>query len=237
MSKALWFIAVLGLALPQQCLADDPLQGRVQERNMLKRVNRPAMPSRPLGEALEHVSNAVRGHKKSGFDLTASSISNTLDKGIFDLSKPADRGDNKQLKAGAGAAESKDLTDKDLVIAWENWHKQLCSTIYRHWLIYGNIPGEAAIALHIGRNGDIRFDMSDYHVDASEEFSMNQRQLFEHSIDRTLQMLERSEVLEFPARSQRQEVSLTTKFSFTESDGGPSGYTWKRGDYERVNQR
>ena len=208
------------------CLADDLLQGRVQGSNMLKRVTRPAMPSKPLGEPLEHVSNAARGgHKKSSFDLAASSVSNMLEKGVFDLSK-----DGKQ-KGGV------DLSDKELVIQWENWHKNLCSTIYRYWLVYGNIPGEASISLHISRSGDIEFDMNDFHVNPSEQFSMNQKNLFEHSVDRTLQMLNRSDVLEFPAKSQRQDVTLTTKFSFSESEDGPQGYSWKRGDTERVPQR
>lgn len=212
--------------------ADDVLQGRVEGRHAAARLTRPAMPSKPAGEALEYVSNsAARGQRKSGFDLAASSVSNMLDKGSFDLNKGSGPGDKAELKADL------DTTDKELVIAWEDWHRRLCKDIYNYWLDYGNIPGEGSVMLHVNRSGDIDFELQNFHVDAAEQFSPRQKEMFERSISRTLQMLDHTDTLAFPERSQRQTVNLSTRFTFTETGAGPQGYSWKRGDYERVNSR
>lgn len=230
--------ALLALFMQGPCFADDTLQGRVEQRNANTRLNRPAMPSRPLGDALEHVPSGSGTRHKSGFDLAASSVSNLLDKHSFDFNyRPEsgkgdipDRG-NKALKTGV------DASDKELVVAWEEWHKRLCSSIYHYWLTYGNIPGDGVVVLYVTKDGDVDFELQDFHVNPFEQFTPQQRELFDQSVARTLQMLAHTDILTFPARSQRRDVTLSTKFSFTEQDDGPQGYTWKKGDYERVTDR
>lgn len=235
MNRNMCLALMLSLILQATCFADDPLQGRIEQRNALTRVSRPAMPSKPLGDALEHVSSGSGNHHKSGFDLAASSVADVLDKHYFEFNYPStdtkadspDRTD-KTLKSGDEAS------DKELIVAWEEWHKRLCANIYHYWLIYGNIPGNGTVVLHILRDGDIDFELQDFHVNLFEEFSAEQRELFDRSVAHTLQMLAHSDILAFPERSQRKDVTLSARFSFTEQDDGPQGYTWKKGDYERV---
>lgn len=201
------------------CLADDPLQGRVEQKNIPKKVNRPAMPSRPAGDAMEMIPNSVKT-KASGRKDVSNSIAGMLDKTTFDSFA-------KSLQGSA------DGSDKELVIEWEHWHKSLCSAIYHNWLDCGNIPGEASVDLKISKSGDIDFQLKDFHVDATEQFSPNQKQMFEHAVGKTLQQLDPL-ALSFPIKSQRNDVSLTTKFTYTDRNDGPQGYSWKHGDTERL---
>lgn len=236
-----WLLLSISISAIQQnpLEAQGELKGRIEHRNALPRVNRPAMPSRPLGEALEHVSNAAASRRKAGFDLAASSVSNLLDKHSFQFGLSSQNAKTDKItepepskaKALAGNAESQ---EKELTIAWENWHKKLCGSIYHFWLVYGNIPGEGKVTLQISRNGDIEFDLQNFYVSPVEQFSHDQRELFQHSVGRTVQMLEHTDALAFPEHSQRDKVTLTTKFSFSETEDGAQGYTWKRGDYEKV---
>ena len=201
------------------CQADEPLQGRVEQKNTAKRVIRPALPSRPVGDAMEMIPNSVK--KKAGETSTlANSVAGMLDKSTFDSFA-------KSLQGSA------DGSDKELVVEWEHWHKSLCSAIYHNWLECGNIPGDASVDLKISRSGDIDFQLKNFHVDPSEQFSPNQKQMFEHAVGKTLQLLDPL-ALSFPIKSQRAEVSLTTKFTYTDRNDGPQGYSWKHGDYERV---
>lgn len=220
--KLILVAAVVASSTTMQIVSaqDTLFQGRVEQRNSLKRVTRPAMPSKPVGEALEHVSNSVK--KKTGADtkLAATSLTAMLDKGSFDTFA-------KTLQGTADGA------DKELVVAWEHWHKNLCSVIYQRWIDCGNIPGDASIDIHITRGGDVDFQLKDYSVNPTEQFSTNQKEMFEHAVGRTLQLVDPI-ALSFPARSQRNEVNLTTKFTYSDREDGPQGYTWKRDDVERV---
>ncbi|MBX9686335.1 MAG: hypothetical protein K2X27_06505 [Candidatus Obscuribacterales bacterium] len=210
----------------------DPLHGKV-ERSSNARVSRPSMPSRPMGDALDQVSQRG-GHHKAGFNLAATSVSNLLDKNAFDLNylQGSPRPDFSKASETKKAAAGEE--DKELLIAWEEWHKNLCSNIYRFWQIYGTVPGNGSVTLNISKDGDVDFDLRDFQINHFEQFSPNQRDLFERSVNQTLHMIAHSEFLAFPARSKREKVTLSTRFSFTEADDGPSGYTWKKGDYEKV---
>lgn len=222
----------LALLLPAPCLADEVLQGRIEKANA--RVNRPAMPSKPLGDALDHISAGK--HSRAGFDLTASSVANLLDKHAFDFSQNAFEGQNSKLGASASESSTQPVdsaSDRELVIAWEAWHKRLCEHIYHHWLSLGRVPGEGVVVLHVTRDGKIDYDLQDFHTELFDESVPEQRMLFDECVGETLKALNHKEVLPFPARSRRTEVFLSTRFSFRHGDG-PSGYNWKKGDYERV---
>jgi hypothetical protein len=236
--RVLLFIAVLTALLWQApCRADDLLQGRIEQRNALTRVTRPAMPSRPSGDALDHVDPSAGHSRKAEFDLAASSVSNLLDKRAFDFNYHGGGGryDNsdesdRPLRAGAEAG------DKDLIIAWEEWHRRLCAAIYHNWQIFGNVPGEGIVVLHVTREGDLDFEMKGFKVGLYEQCFPCQREKFEQRVGSTLRLIDHTFVLNFPERSQRKEVTLGTRFKFSEQGEGPNGYTWKHGDYERITE-
>jgi hypothetical protein len=161
-----------------------------------------------------------------------------LDKNAFDFNyHPGSAESDKSASKTEEKLNSKaDKNDNEMVLAWEEWHKRLCASIYHYWLMYGNIPGEGTVTLNVTREGEIDFELNDYNVNPQEQFSMEQRELFSHAINHTLQFLAHTDVLTFPEKSQRKEVTLTTRFSFTEREDGPQGYSWKKGDYERVHE-
>lgn len=218
MKCALFLAAAISLLTPA-AYADGALQGRIEHRHSLQRLGRPAMPSRPLGEPLEQASN---GKHKSTFKLTSSNVSNLLDKGSFDFN----------AKQNGGVDESN--KESESVIAWEQWHQNLSKIIYHHWLTYSNIPGEGVVTLTVTRDGDVNFDLSNFHVQPSEQIANDQKELFERCLGRTLNMIAHTDELAFPQGSQRKNVTLTCNFKHSLSDDVHQGYDWKRNDYERV---
>lgn len=198
--------------------AADVLQGRIEQRNAPVRVMRPSTPSRPLGNALEQFSQV-----KTVLPIKSPPpVASILDKGNFSSF-------TKSMKGTADGA------DKELLVAWEQWHKNICAGIYDHWLSEGRVPGNGVVAVTVSRFGDINYTLQNFYVDASEQYDENQKAIFEESIARTLHSLDRN-LLRFPLRSRRSEVHLTTTFAHSDREGGPQGYTWKRGDVERVHQ-
>ena len=223
--------------------ADDKLQGRVEQRNTPARLTRPALPARPPGDAFDHVSSGSPNHHQSGFNLSASSVSDLLDKQSFSFNCHAegkqqgisDQADTRHPdKNERNLSAGLDTNDRELIIAWDEWHRRLSANLYHQWLSYGTVPGEGTVILHITRDGGIDLELKDFRVNLFEEFSPEQRELFHQCLNLTVQALQHSNALTFPERSQRKDVTLGTKFTYTEQENVPQGYTWKKGDYERV---
>ncbi|MBY0356873.1 MAG: hypothetical protein K2W82_02645 [Candidatus Obscuribacterales bacterium] len=133
-------------------------------------------------------------------------------------------------------AEKKSEKDEsELVIAWENWHRRVSAIIYRRWKVYGSVSGEAKVRLTVSREGVINVKFLSFLEQAEDEYeeTVGEQAAFESKVLAALASLNHNPALEFPAQSKRQEVVLNTRFT-SHSGVGPSGYSWKRGDYERV---
>lgn len=224
---------VMPLLCQAPCLANDPLQGRIEQRNAMTRLSRPAMPSRPMGEALEHAQTGKMSDIASGTmdkkKKTATAIGQLFtDQSQFILN----------LKQNSPPDFGKSEKDKQMILAWEEWHKRLVQAIYQDWQTYGNIPGDAVVSLSITKEGEMEFEMKQFAIThAFDRISDKQSELFEGAVARTLQMIDHSAVLPFPTGSQRNNIQLNVTFSYTNADNGTQGYTWKHGDYEQINAR
>ncbi len=227
MKRALTFLATMTFILQAPALASDVLSGHVEHRSALTRVNRPAMPSRPLGDALDQAG--PHGSKRKSSVNLAGSVASILDKNSFDFKYNPETGRSEKTSLDGKASDS----DKQMAIAWEAWYKRVQSNLYQIWQDYGNVAGYADISVRISKDGDLfDFAMQNYRVDPHEHVSPKQEELFERNIERTLSMLAHTDILTFPAGSKRQSVPLRTSFSLSEN--GDSGFDWKKDDIEIV---
>jgi hypothetical protein len=192
---------------------------------------RPALPNNAPGSSSQGTKAA-----KSKFSLSASSVPSVLDQNSFDFKLGAAAKDE-SAKLKKDKEPQTDLAENGLTVEWEAWHKRLSSNIYDFWLQLGKVPGEGTVVLRITKTGDISSELKDFHVNPLERISHEQRELFERSVSRTIQRLAHQNVLDFPAKSQRQEVVLSTKFAYSDLDNQRApGYTWKQGDVEQLNR-
>lgn len=239
MKSAAAFLALTAVAgsiffSEQDAFSDDFLQGKI-EQSLHTRVMRPGLPSKPLGEPLDHVSGKG-ANRKAKFEMTKSSVADFLDKNSFslDLSASSAAPESGVDKKNDEFGNDKVAEDRQQRIAWEEWHKNVTAAIFRYWESYGNIAGEAKVNIVISKDGDVSFSMKEFHVSPADQISFEQDKLFERTIERTLQMVEHGSVLSFPPASRRDKVSWETSFSLSNDGFGQSGYSWKKNDYEDV---
>lgn len=209
--------------------AREIIKGRVETGDVYVKLSRPARTSTAA-------TAASRQEPSGAFDSPGAKAS--IDCRDFLLGGKASElaGDDEGLpgKSKPGSEMGVDGENKELVIAWERWHKAVAAAIYSRWRTYGTIPGEEKVKMTFTRKGEIGAEFPDRNA-FSEIYDEDEqdRKAFEENVSRTLRSLNHDPVLAFPEKSQRQKVVLQSLF-YSHWGHGPSGYSWKRGDYEHV---
>lgn len=212
------------------------LKGRVESRTG-NRLSRPAMPASPLGDVFDNIGKPGQAGGKLNAQAAKKDPLDALKKDDFNFRAQlmqSSKNDPEETKA----AEA-DQKDRDLMIAWDAWHKRVCEAIQRNWIAEPHIPhGDEKVAVNITRDGRVHFHMLNYqHQTPSSELFDTKREHeieFEAAVANTLRGIERKKVLIFPAGSLRKQVEFTARF---QTDADSEGYTWKQGDYEKVPMR
>jgi len=118
-----------------------------------------------------------------------------------------------------------DRNSKELVLAWEKWHKQLCKTIYmrtRRRLSFSQAIGTATASITIARNNE---------VTVSLESSAGDPQISRAYLS-AINSLNNNPGLTFPEKSKREFVSF--RYSFIRATNITPGYDWIKNDFETV---
>jgi hypothetical protein len=115
-----------------------------------------------------------------------------------------------------------DRNSRELVLAWEKWHKQLAGAIYKRWNAIANSPGRASVTITVQR---------DLTINANIVTSTGSRN-FDLDLLESIKGLDGNQGLTFPAKSQRQVVSF--RGDYIAGTGIQPGYSWIKGDYERI---
>lgn len=231
MKRGVLFFMMLTTCMPAVG-AQGPLQGKVEQRNALQRLSRPALPSRPVGDSMEQASTPST--QKSMFKMTASTVSSGLDKAAFDFNK------REPVRGGIEDSTFKKDSDREMAIAWESWHQHLSEVIYKYWLNYSTVPGDGSVTITVTRDGAIDFSLQNFQIPPGEQIVPDQRhqqEMFDHCLARTLNIMAYSDDLTFPSGSQRKSVTLTCNFKHSLANNTQQGYNWQRGDIERLNSR
>jgi hypothetical protein len=241
-SKPTIFVAmVISLCCPAMAATDDLLQGEVHQSDHLTRIKRPD--TLPLLQSATHSAQGQKSDRKSAlidlndFEFAKKMIAAPrvprMDNTAFaaDLQPPSQEPFHQPQRS--------EVDDREMIIAWEQWHKRLCEALYQNWtrFSFGLVPGSAHTTITVTRNHNITVTVGEIDVDprAAVFFHVSDPQeTFANRVLTSVRILDGSALLEFPARSRRTEVTITPNFEA--SIGNSSGYDWKHGDIERVPQ-
>jgi hypothetical protein len=197
------------------------LQGRVEEEDFRihkpqkpesMRVERPQQqignPQQPIGSPVD--SNAFAQPLSGKADSSQLNGQAVQSADFANLPKGFDIGADK--------------SSRELVLAWEKWHKQLAGAIYQVWNGRAKSAGRAVLKITVFRN----------RVIVPEIISCSGNSDFRSSIMSVFSDLNGNPGLTFPSKSERQQVSFEAEY-IAGTDVDP-GYSWLKGDYEKIHK-
>lgn len=205
------------------------LQGRVDKADENTRVQRPGnmgdgLPGRTESTRLQR-SEPVEAPSFKGSLVDTSTFRQPLsgraqEDGVhLGLLKPNDFA-NLPNKFDIGAEHG----SKEMVLAWEKWHKQLSEAIYTRWSEMADTPGRATIHLTVTRNLQV--------IPVIVSSSGSGR--FDRGLLEAINSLSGNPGLTFPRKSQRDKVEFET--DYVAATDVKSGYSWVKNDYEKVRE-
>jgi hypothetical protein len=220
---AVWLLAN---SISPSALAE-VLQGEITKDGELTRVQRPAAntPGSTDELRLERAPQLAPQRPLTGLVDTGAFSAPLIgtaqkDGASLGLVAPGQFGNipNSQFDLGA------ERGSKELVLAWERWHKQLSQSIYSRWSETASVPGSCTLRLTITRERNIQIIV----VRPSGNPS------FDRSIMEAISSLSGNAGLTFPSQSLRQFVTLES--DYVAGHNIAPGYSWVKNDYERINQ-
>lgn len=200
------------------------LKGGVSEESLrlapARSLNGNANTSTPSGTPLR-ISRAPAALKGSAVDSSAfagtaqNGRTSPLD-GVVDTNQFAQAPKNFDIGAERGSRE--------MMLAWERWHKQLSQAIYSRWQAMAEDPGRATVKIFVS---------SDRRITAQILRSSGAPQ-FEQTVLTAINSLNGNPGLTFPAKSQRRSVSFEA--DYIAGANVTPGYSWVKNDYEKVRE-
>lgn len=224
--------------------SEEVLKGKVERVDQPTRIRRPILPAEIIS-AVNHTdpaSKPLQGNVQTKEILEDEDFSN--------FHKLSPLRDGTVYGAGTAQAPKTAQTTEDLlqaeaqnnemIIAWEEWHRRVCTAIFARWRQNGTLPGVAHTTLRFTRDRHIELIFNGVEVGAdayevlpygSHFTEQELQQAFMRTVRQSVSPLDGDLVLEFPTKSRRQVVEFSPAFRGT---NGPAGYNWKKNDYERV---
>lgn len=226
---ALLLVANIGF-LNQPVMAQKILQGRIERADEHTRLQRP---TGNLGDTLKGQTESTRLQRST--PVEAPSFKGSLvDTNTFrqplagratgddvhlGLLKPNDFA-NLPNKFDMGAERG----SKEMVLAWERWHKQLSEAIYTRWSETADTPGRATVHLTVTKTNQV--------IPVVVSSSGSRR--FDRGLLEAINSLNGNPGLTFPRKSQRDKVEFET--DYVAATDVKSGYSWVKNDYEKVRE-
>lgn len=210
-------IATSGLAIKADAeQPKGPLQGRIEHEDF--RIHKPKDPMR-IGRDQQPMQQM---QPQTGSAVDSNAFAGPLNGKVDDnqLKGAVDSGEFARLPKGFDIGADKG--SKELVLAWEKWHKQLAGAIYQVWNGRARSPGRAVLKITVYRNKQME----------AEFLSCTGNSDFRHSIKSVFADLNGNAGLTFPSKSERQQVSFEAEY-IAGSHVDP-GYSWLKGDYEKI---
>ena len=121
-----------------------------------------------------------------------------------------------------------DANSKELVLAWEKWHKQISGSLYyRTWrrLAGASTSGSATLDIEVTKSGQLTANVID----------QSGSPLVEQAYLDAANSLNGNPGLAFPTGSQRDAVSFT--YTYKLSPFVHPGYDWKKNDFETIRDK
>lgn len=206
------------------------IQGRIESFEGPSRLARPKSGGAPASK--------IGKPDMKGLSLKSGTTGSILSSDNFKFGKASSDVANNLLpardlrKGGTSQTGDVDENSKELTVAWDEWHKRVISALYQRWKETHGIAGQAKVSVVVSREGDLDISMEDFEQPEDASYESGTEESFKHAVRSTVNTLLHSSILEFPALSQRKNVKLVTTFAMNML--GPSGYSYKHGDVEKV---
>lgn len=210
-------------------LAADVLKGGVQKDEQLYRMNRPAQ-----GSVTDSGMPARAPMRIQRAQTGSAPLSGLIDRSAFTPQQgQANDSDLRSgvVKSGDFAAPPPKNFDlgaergsREMVLAWERWHRQLSQIIYQRWSDRAEMPGKATVRVTVTNNRMIRANI----------LSSNGGPIFDAQLMAAIEGLNGNPGLSFPSKSLRQKVSFEA--DYIASSNVTPGFNWIKNDYERVQE-
>jgi hypothetical protein len=113
---------------------------------------------------------------------------------------------------------------KEMVLAWERWHKQFAGAVYSLWNRRAKTPGRALVRITVYKN----------RVLVPEILSIRGGPEYRRTIMSVFDDLNGNPGLTFPAKSLRDKVSFEAQY-IADTDVDP-GYSWLKNDVEKIRE-
>lgn len=113
---------------------------------------------------------------------------------------------------------------KELMLAWERWHKQFSQAIYERWSAVADEPGRATVRVTVTKDRQIMIAFLN---------STGSRR-FDNELRTVIEGLQGNPGLSFPSKSLRTQVSFEA--DYIAAHNVMPGYSWVKDDYEKVKQ-
>lgn len=195
----------------------DKLQGRVEQEDF-RLIRKSNQDSNRIGRNLQAIPEPSPLIDSNDF---AGPLSGKVDDGKLNGSA-VESADFAKLPKGFDIGA--DRGSKELVLAWEKWHKQLAGAIYQVWNGRARSPGRAVLKITVYRNRTI----------VPEILSCSGNSDFRGSIMSVFSDLNGNQGLTFPSKSERQQVSFEAEY--IAGRHVDPGYSWLKGDFEKLRQ-
>lgn len=124
----------------------------------------------------------------------------------------------------ATASLDEEAKSREMILAWERWHKQLSGAIYDRWSDVARYPGVATVKITVTKNHDITANI----------LNSTGTPAFNSGLMTSIESLDGNPGLTFPVGSHRQIV--TYQADYVAGRNVNPGYTWVKNDYERVRE-
>lgn len=219
MYRALMSLLLILNAVALLPASADVLKGRVEQEDLRLHPagnNAPmAAPSRLSRPSAGIASNALQGSavdSNAFAPLMPGKVKQDALQGVAnDFAAPP-----KNFDIGA------ERGSKEMVLAWERWHKQLSEAIYTRWQRRVRTPGKATIRVDVTRDRQIHAVILG--TDGDSEFIS--------SVMDAIEGLNGNPGLNFPAKSQRDHVSFEA--DYVAATNVNPGFSWVKNDYEKI---
>lgn len=219
------------LIVPAHAQTQKLLEGNITKSGTIHRLARPVKSARISRNSMPPKAPPIRISRKPAKNLVAS-------RGSFDVStfKNGFKLEADHNSARLGIAKSSDFlsrnkfdlgterNSRELLVAWEKWHKQLSKAIYDTWSARADEPGRTTLKVIVNKDRSLRVVQVD----------SNASRRFNRVLRSAIMSLEGNPGLSFPSKSQRQFVSFEA--DYVAARNVTPGYSWVKGDFEKVQE-
>jgi outer membrane biosynthesis protein TonB len=218
-------LMVLNASIPQDSWSET-LKGTVKHEEELLRLKSPSVKSGSTEPTKLRINRNQTNLQPASGAVDTNAFSDPLQGKVEDgnLASGTVKTDDFVIPGNEKFDIGAERNSRELVLAWERWHKQLAQAVYSRWNRRAVAAGRATMRITVTRD----------HRISAEILSSKGGPVFNATLLDAVLSLNGNPGLNFPAKSERQKVSFEGDY-IAGSNINP-GYSWIKNDFEKVQE-